>query len=323
MSTKFIKLIGILVSALLVSSPALAAGQNLQDTRFQNMSVVSAEAVTKKYTNPLPVQIPDDGMVEICADPSLTRGQTPGDNHWYMYCTTDPLNDNDKTAGNFTFHLIPMLRSSDLVNWTYEGDAFSAKPSLVASDAGLWAPEIEFLNGQYYLYYTASDTSLPGGGSAIGVETSSSPFGPWVDSGTPVVEPHEADCWGPNSRRWVFDPDVVENGEQLYIFYGSYFGGLWFRSKSAAECSCKGSERVEETGMSIQTGEAPEPSGLQSNASPPTIMDPKALPVAAEASGTTVIVPNQYADPAEVERAKQVGGETVLPAVDTKASDRP
>src|SRR5215213_9917490 len=223
----------ILVIAVLISSPALAAGNDLRDTRFQRISALNAGAGTRKYTNPLPIQIPNDGLVESCADPSIIRGQTQGDSNWYMYCTTDPLNDNDKTGDNFNFHLIPILRSSDLVHWTYQGDAFSAKPAWVASDAGLWAPEIKFLNGQYYLYYTASNTSLPGGGSAIGVATSNSPLGPWVDSGTPAVEPHGADCCGPDSRRWVFDPDVVEDNGQLYIFYGSYFGGISARKLSA------------------------------------------------------------------------------------------
>jgi arabinan endo-1,5-alpha-L-arabinosidase len=167
-------------------------------------------------------------MVESCADPTITHAQ---DSYWYIYCTTDPLNDSDKTGGNFNFHLIPILRSFDLVNWTYMGDVFSAKPAWVDAGAGLWAPEIQYRNGLYYLYYTASETNLPGGGSAIGVATSISPLGPWVDSGGPAVEPHEAPCCA-GSRRWVFDPDVVEDNGQLYIFYGSYFGGISARRLS-------------------------------------------------------------------------------------------
>ena len=71
----------------------------------------------------------------------------------------------------------------DLVNWQYVGDVFSTRPDWVADDAGLWAPDIRYMNGQYYLYFTAPNTDLPGGGSAIGVATSASPTGPWVDSG--------------------------------------------------------------------------------------------------------------------------------------------
>ncbi|HEX5838508.1 MAG TPA: family 43 glycosylhydrolase [Anaerolineales bacterium] len=229
MITKLIKLTGVLAILLLVASPALAAGSAVQSS--WSAAGIAAKATT--YTNPLPVHIPGDGLVESCADPSIIQGQTEGDTNWYMYCTTDPLNDQDKTGSNFNFHLIPMLSSTDLVNWTYEGDAFPARPGWVADDAGMWAPEIQFFNGQYYLYYAASWTDLPGGGSAIGVATSPSPLGPWTDSGTPAVEPHGADCCGPDSRRWVFDPDVVQDEGQLYIFYGSYFGGISVRELSA------------------------------------------------------------------------------------------
>ncbi len=186
-----------------------------------------ARAAGGTYTNPLPIAIAGGGSVTSCADPSVVHGRTAGDAYWYAYCTTDPLNSSDSA-----FHLIPMLRSLDLVHWTYMGDAFAARPSWVASDAGLWSPDIEYLNGQYYLYYTASNTSLPGGGSAIGVATSASPLGPWVDSGAPAVEPHDVPCCS-GSKRWVFDPDVVDAGGQKYIFYGSYFGGISARTLSA------------------------------------------------------------------------------------------
>ena len=233
MFTKCINLLVVGMVILLASSPVQAAGLDLQNARLQNTNSLTMQASTGKYTNPLPIKISGNALVGSCADPTIIRGQTAGDNYWYMYCTTDPLNDNDKTGGSFNFHLIPMLRSSDLVNWTYQGDAFSTRPAWVASDAGLWAPEIKFLNGQYYLYYTASWTTLPGGGSAIGVATSSSPLGPWIDSGAPAVEPHEAPCCA-GSRRWVFDPEVVQDDSgQLYIFYGSYFGGISARTLSA------------------------------------------------------------------------------------------
>ena len=39
--------------------------------------VTLAQTDVKTYTNPLPVQIPGDGMVESCADPSILRGQDP------------------------------------------------------------------------------------------------------------------------------------------------------------------------------------------------------------------------------------------------------
>jgi arabinan endo-1,5-alpha-L-arabinosidase len=64
------------------------------------------------------------------------------------------------------------------------------------------------------------------------VATAPTPLGPWTDSGAPVVEPHAPDCC-PGDKRWVFDPDVVEANGKLYIFYGSYFGGISARELSA------------------------------------------------------------------------------------------
>ena len=190
-------------------------------------------SATNQYDNPLEIVIPGGGLVESCADPDIIRGQQPGDTFWYMFCTTDPLNGADRDAnGNLIFHFIPMLRSADLVNWTYVGDAFAARPGWVADDAGLWAPEVAYFNDQYYLYYTASWTDLPGGGSAIGVATSDSPLGPWVDSGAPAVEPHAPACC-PFDKRWTFDADVITWEGQRYIYYGSYFDGISVLTLSA------------------------------------------------------------------------------------------
>lgn len=182
------------------------------------------------YTNPLRPTIATGGVVQDCSTPTVIRGQQAGDTYWYAYCGTDPLNDADQSAGNFNFHLVPMLRSSDLVDWQYMGDAFSARPAWVAPDAGLWSPDVVFHDGRYFLYYTASNTQF--GGSAIGVATASSPLGPWTDSGSPVVEPHAPSCC-PGSNRWAFGPDVVQDGNDRYVFYGSYFGGISARRLAA------------------------------------------------------------------------------------------
>ena len=226
MGKRLVRWIGLLAIMLLSVSPVMAA---------------PPQAKNLTYTNPLQVQIPadaGDGLVESCADPSIIKGQAPGDAYWYMYCTTDPLNDADKTGGNFNFHLIPMLRSLDLVNWEYMGDAFADEPAWLDPNSGMWAPDIEYFNGQYYLYYAAPNVSDAvsgepncGGDSAIGVATAPTPLGPWTDSGGPVVEPRRN---GPGCNFfWTYDPAVVEADGQLTIFYGSYYGGIQARELSA------------------------------------------------------------------------------------------
>ena len=178
-----------------------------------------ALAQDNDYTNPLPVVTPGGMAVESCADPTVVRdaaAEGAGESVWYMACTTDPLSGSDRdAAGNLIFHLVPLFRSTDLIRWTYIGDAFSSRPDWVADDAGLWAPSLEYFNGQYYLYYTAPNTDLPGGGSAIGVATAPSPEGPWTDSGAPAVEPHAPPCC-PTDRRWTFDPAIIADGARPY-----------------------------------------------------------------------------------------------------------
>ena len=222
-------LIAVVIGGLLAASGFFAA----------SLTAPAAIAAGQTYRNPLEPSSPI-GIVESCADPSVIRGQEEEDEHlWYMYCTTDPLNDEDRLEGGaYNFRLIPMFSSSDLVNWQYEGDAFTTRPDWVGDTAGMWAPEIAYFNDQYYLYYAAQFTD--GGSSAVGVATSDSPLGPWTDSGDPVVDPLP-------DGRWAFDPEVNEDTDGTrYLFFGSYFGGIKSR-----ELTADGLETIPETQIDI------------------------------------------------------------------------
>jgi arabinan endo-1,5-alpha-L-arabinosidase len=73
-----------------------------------------------------------------------------------------------------------------------------------------------------------------GGGAAIGVGTSASPTGPFVDAGTPVVAPSvTTNCCGGVNRSTI-DPDVIQDASgQRYILFGSFTGGIFVRKLSA------------------------------------------------------------------------------------------
>jgi arabinan endo-1,5-alpha-L-arabinosidase len=212
-----------------------------------------AAPVTTTYENPLAPQIPGDGTVDSCADPMVIQGQDgemiDGEQVWYMYCTTDPLNDEDVDAnGAPIFHRIPMNVSTDLVNWTYVGDAFPLDggdlPAWIDPTAAFWAPEVVYSSAtdQYYLFTTVTETTAAGGGSdtcrgdsAIGVAVSDSPTGPWVWSDEPVIQPRIDPNSGtdPNtgcrSYFWTFDPDVLGDTvtDEGILYYGSYYGGIF------------------------------------------------------------------------------------------------
>jgi arabinan endo-1,5-alpha-L-arabinosidase len=184
------------------------------------------------YENAPVVFMADGDRLTNCADPTVFRGQGH-DSYWYALCTTDSLNDEDVDAnGARRSHLLPSLRTRDFVSWEYMGDALATHPSWVAPSAGLWAPEVVHRNGQYYLYYVATDVADAVSGepgcnsdSAIGVATSASPLGPWVDSGAPVVAPRRGG--GGCNFLWTYDPDVlVTSSGSAFIYYGSYYGGI-------------------------------------------------------------------------------------------------
>ena len=91
-------------------------------------SAVAAAGPTGTYRNPLSIAIPGDGRVESCADPTVIEGQkgerdpATGELLWFMYCTTDPLNDGDRdAAGGLRFHMIPISSGrwkSPTTSWT-------------------------------------------------------------------------------------------------------------------------------------------------------------------------------------------------------------
>ena len=197
----------------------------------------AAQQSERTYTNPVSAEFAD-----TFADPSVIRGK---DGWWYAVGTTDPLREGEGTR-----HLLPMARSADLVDWEYIGDAFTEStapgsnfPRWAATDPGtkdeprptasIWAGDLRYVDGQYRLYYVVTETTVTDepNDNAVGMATSDSPFGPWVDSGAPVVGPRRGPggVEGDGNFLWTFDPNHVRDeatGKQ-YLTYGSYYGGIW------------------------------------------------------------------------------------------------
>lgn len=200
---------------------------------------------SNSYTNPVPVAAPGigSGLVESCADPSTFYAE---DGFWYTYCTRDPLNGGDRNEqGGLNFRNLPILRSADLTNWTYVGDVLDKLPAWADPDTTVFAPEIQFYGGTYYLYYivtsaNAAVSGAPNCGSdqAIGVATAASAAGPWADAGVAVVEPqYNGDPNKPFGARdcnffGAIDPEVVTAGAQRYMYFGGYYGGIFARPLS-------------------------------------------------------------------------------------------
>ncbi|HXG64997.1 MAG TPA: family 43 glycosylhydrolase [Blastocatellia bacterium] len=168
---------------LQVIAIALLMAQPLMFTFAQERATAIAP-----YANPVlgDPQRPDPAI----ADPFVLKWN----GEYYLYCTGDPI-----TA----YH------SLDLVNWTLIGPVLSSSDKPDAwNQADVWAPEVVYRNGKFYMYYTASkrsdDWRVGEMARRIGVAVSDSPRGPFVDSGRPVTP-----GWGIDGHIFK-DPDTGE-----------------------------------------------------------------------------------------------------------------
>ncbi|MGC4100953.1 family 43 glycosylhydrolase [Ferruginibacter sp.] len=123
---------------------------------------------------------------------------------------------------------ISVWSSTDLTNWKKEQPVFDTLPWAVNTIKGftnhIWAPDISFYNGQYYLYYSISVFGK--NSSCIGVATNktlhrSSPGFKWVDHGR-VLQSY------PGITNWnAIDPNVVaDNNGDAWLNFGSFWGGI-------------------------------------------------------------------------------------------------
>ena len=111
----------------------------------------------------------------------------------------------------------PIYKSTNLTDWDFVGTAFTpeTRPTFEPK-GGLWAPDINFINGKYVLYYSMS---VWGGEETcgIGVAVADKPEGPFTDKGK-LFRSNEIGVT--NS----IDQFYIEEGGKKYLFWGSFRG---------------------------------------------------------------------------------------------------
>ncbi|CAG9621104.1 family 43 glycosylhydrolase [Sutcliffiella rhizosphaerae] len=144
----------------------------------------------------------------VIADPSIVKGE---DGFFYVYGTEDNWGDGMGSR------IVPIVRSENLVDWEYVGEAFLEKPNW-KEDGGIWAPDVSFFNGKYYMYY--SQSTWGDANPAIGVAVSDVPEGPFEDKGK-LFDSKEI---GVNNS--IDAQAFVDDDGTPYLFWGSWHG-IW------------------------------------------------------------------------------------------------
>jgi arabinan endo-1,5-alpha-L-arabinosidase len=192
-----------------LASLALALGA----TALPGTGTASPSGTT--FTNPI-----TEPFADTYADPAVTRGK---DGWWYLYATSDPL------VSGGPFGNMHVSRSQDLETWEYVGTIFDEqnRPSWAASASYFWAPDIRYVDGEYVMYYTVTDTAANPDpwDYTIGVATAPTPTGPWTDSGGPVLDPRPASGDGYLN---TIDPALFADADgSRYLYFGGFNGGIW------------------------------------------------------------------------------------------------
>ncbi len=124
---------------------------------------------------------------------------------------------------------ISVWSSKDLKSWRKEASVFSKPPQWAVDTipnfrGHIWAPDISYHNGQYYLYYSVS--AFGKNTSAIGVATnktldSSSADFKWIDHGR-VLQSY------PGKTNWnAIDPNlIVDKKRNAFLVFGSFWDGI-------------------------------------------------------------------------------------------------
>lgn len=116
--------------------------------------------------------------------------------------------------------------NSTLPHWTVD--------SVRGFNGHIWAPDVSFHNGQWYLYYSCS--TFGKNRSAIGVATNktldpASPDFKWVDHGAVVVSHQHQDNWN------AIDPNLIFSGKKPYLTFGSFWDGIQLVQLDAKDLS--------------------------------------------------------------------------------------
>ena len=150
-----------------------------------------------------------DSLIPV-HDPVIIRQ----DSTYYIFCTGQGITS---------------FSSPDMIHWKQLQPVFNKAPkwavdAIPSFKGHIWAPDISFHNGQYYLYYAVSafgkNTSCIGLATNKTLNPASGNF-KWIDHGKLIQSVPGRDMWN------AIDPNLVMDEKKIpWLSFGSFWNGM-------------------------------------------------------------------------------------------------
>lgn len=192
------------------SAPTSVPTETPEPTPFKAIDITAE-------TNPIGVE-DADGNIFYGGDPSvLVDGDTV-----YLYVGHDVAK-----AESYNIPEYCVYSTKDLKNWTYHGSVLNMKDVPWTNNTAAWAGQVMKYNNKYYMYY-CSWNNKDAGKQSIGVATSDSPLGPFVDKGEALINgsvtTEESSTWNDiDPTAWIETDDKGVEHRYLAWGNGKYF----------------------------------------------------------------------------------------------------
>ncbi|GAB3237424.1 glycoside hydrolase family 43 protein [Hymenobacter seoulensis] len=183
---------GFRLLSVLVLAVLLGCGGSEQTAAPAPPPVVTPPVTTNTFSNPLLASGPDPWVYQ------------KNGTYYYMHTTYTNLRIWK------TSKMSDLGNTSSVVAWT--------PPPTGPASGNLWAPELHFLDGKWYIYYTAGPPGPDLGRQRTWVlenEAADPTTGAWVDKGR---------IYNPTEDFWAIDGTVLEQNDKRYFIWSGHNG---------------------------------------------------------------------------------------------------